>query len=160
MPRIVAPRKFIDAADHQVGQDRPRKMKSTGPAKDALEPKLVEPVERINQSKLDQLALNEEFINVVLHDTTDKQANSLPDLEINGKRQFFIRGKTQAVRWKYVELLARCKETTFTQDKYQDANGTEGYKQIPHTATKYTFSLVDAPQKFQDRLKVILAERG
>jgi len=158
MPRIVAPRKFIDAADHQVGQDRPRKLKSTGPAREALEPALIEPVERVNQAKLDALAMNEELVNVVVHETTDKNANQLPDLYIRGVPQRFFRGKTQAVKWKFIELLARCKETTYTQEKYQDANGTEGYKQIPHTALKYPFSLVDAPPKFHDRLKAVLAE--
>lgn len=159
MPRIVTPRKFVDAADHQVGQDRPRNMKSTGPAKESLEPALIEKVDGpVDKSKLDALAFNEEKVQVMVHESTDKNANQLPDLYIGGTPQRFFRGQTQVVKWKFVELLARCKETTYTQEKFQDANGTESYRQIPHTALKYPFSLVDAQPKFHARLKAVLAE--
>jgi hypothetical protein len=104
------------------------------------------------------MAMSNEAVEIMVHETTDKNANQLPDIYINGTPQRFVRGQTQAVKWKFVELLARCRETTYTQQKYRDDDGNEGYRNIPHTALKYPFSLVNASQKFQDRLKAVMAE--
>jgi len=151
-------RKFVDAAEVEAGVAQPRRMKSTGPAKESLEPAVIVPADKIpGKEWADQMAMNEEFVNVQVHETTDKQANQIPDLYINGVPQRFIRGQTQAVRWKFVELLARCVETTYTQQKYHDDNGVEAIRNVPHTALKYSFSLVDAPAKFHERLKAVRA---
>ena len=157
MPRLA--RKFVDAAEMEAAVQRPRNLKSTGPGKQALEPSVVEPADRMPSKEWsDQMAMNDEQVEVMVHETTDKQANQIPDIYVNGIPQRFIRGQNQAVKWKYVELLARCRETTYTQQKYRDDDGNEGYRNIPHTALKYPFSLVSAPQKFQDRLKAVMAE--
>ena len=157
MPRLK--RQFVDAAEMETGLHRPRNMKSTGPAKQSLEPSVIEPADKIpNKEWADQMAMNEEFVEVVVHETTDKLKTSIPDFYNNGTPQRFIRGQTQKVRWKYVEELARCRETTYTQQKYRDDDGNEAYRNIPHSALAYPFALVNASQKFHDRLKAVMAE--
>ena len=157
MPRLA--RKFVDAAELEVAKHKPRILKSTGPARNSLEPSVVEPVDRIpSKAWADAMAMNEEIVKVVVHQTTDKQANPLPDIYVNGIPQRFIRGQEQDVKWKFVEQMARCRETTYTQQKYRDDEGNENYRNIPHTALKYPFSLINAPQKFHDRLKAIMGE--
>ena len=157
MPRLE--RQFVDAAEMEVAKRKPRNLKSTGPAKKALEPEVIEPADKIPSKEWsDQMAMNDEFIEVMVHETTDKNANQLPDIYVNGIPQRFIRGQTQKIRWKFVELLARCRETTYTQRKMRDDDGNESYVNIPHTALKYPFSLVNAAPRFHDRLKAVMAE--
>ena len=157
MPRLA--RKFVDAAEMETGKHIPRNLKSTGPGKQSLEPTVIEPADKMPSKEWsEQMAMNEQPVEIMVHETTDKQANQIPDIYVNGIPQRFIRGQTQAVKWKYVELLARCRETTYTQQKYRDDDSNEGYRNIPHTALKYPFSLVSAPQKFQDRLKAVMVE--
>ena len=157
MPRLA--RKLIDAAEMQTGLHRPRKLKPTGPAKESLEDAVIEPADRMPSKEWsEQMAMNEEKVKIIVHETTDKNANQIPDIYVNGIPQRFLRGQEQVIRWKFVELLARCRETIYTQQKYRDDDGNEGYRNIPHTALKYPFSMVDASQKFHDRLKAVMAE--
>jgi hypothetical protein len=158
VPRLA--RKEFDAAAEKVGQDRKRDMKSTGPAKSALEPATVEVVDRpIDKEWADAMAFNEETIKVMVHETTDPVAVSIPDFYNGGIPQRFIRGQEQLVKRKFVEQLARCRKTTFSQEKVRDNNGDEFYRNVPHTALAYPFSVVEDPNpRGRDWLKNILAE--
>ena len=61
------------------------------------------------------------------------------------------------VKRKFVEVLAKSKITTYSQEKYRDNDGNESYRQIPHTAVRYPFSMVeDANPRGRDWLKSIL----
>ena len=157
MPRVTAAQ--LDSTDQKVGQDRPRKMKSTGPAKESLEPALIEPVERpVKKDHADRLAFNEEKIEVMVHESTDKNAEAVVEVFVNGIPQRFVRGQTQAVKRKFVEALARAKRTAYSQEKVMD-NGIESYRNVPHTALGYPFSVVRDPNpRGADWLKSVLAE--
>lgn len=158
MPRIA--RKEFDAAAQIVGQDKPRNMKSTGPARKSLESASIEVVDRpIDKEWADAMAFNEEKINIMVHETTDPAAVSIPDIYNNGVPQRFIRGQAQTVKRKFVEQLARCRKTTYSQEKVRDNNGDEFYRNVPHTALAYPFSVVEDPNpRGKDWLKNILAE--
>lgn len=159
MPRLK--RNLVDAAEIQAGIPLPRKQKSTGPAKDSLEPAVIVPADKVPPKEwADQMQMNEEIVTIRIHETNDKLATQIPDLYINGIPQRFIRGQEQNVRWKYVELLARCVETTYTQEKYRDAEGIEAIRNVPHTALRYPFELLNVPSKFHDRLRAVRAEVG
>ena len=135
-------------------------MKSTGPAKRSLEPAHVEAVERpINKDWADTMAFNEELIKVMVHETTDPNATPIPDVYVNGIGQRFIRGQKQDVKRKFVELLARSRKTTYSQEKVRDDNGNESYRNVPHTALAYPFSVLeDQNPRGADWLTAILAE--
>jgi len=134
-------------------------MKSTGPAKESLEPALIEPVERpVKKDHADRLAFNEEKIEVMVHESTDKNAEAVVEVFVNGIPQRFVRGQTQAVKRKFVEALARAKRTAYSQEKVMD-NGIESYRNVPHTALGYPFSVVRDPNpRGADWLKSVLAE--
>jgi hypothetical protein len=157
-PAIIRDR--YESQDNVTGQDVPRKMASTGPAKDSLEPAYIQPVDRpVSLEKMEMLAFMEEEVEVMVHDTTDPQAVPIPCFWNDGISQYFIRGKHQTVKRKFVEILARCKKTTFTQETYKDANGAECYKQIPHTALMFPFSLEDDPNpRGRDWFRAVQAE--
>jgi hypothetical protein len=158
VPRLA--RKEFDAAAEKVGQDKPRILKSTGPARKALEPATVEVVDRpIDKEWADAMAFNEEQIKIVVHETTDATVVSIPDFYVNGIPQRFIRGQEIVVKRKFVQLLARCRKTTFSQEKVRNGNGDEEYRNVPHTALAYPFSVLEDPNpRGRDWLKNIQAE--
>jgi hypothetical protein len=163
MPRVspAVIRKTLETEEMEVGQGKPRAMPSTGKA--SLEPMVVEPVDRMpNQDKLDNMAYSNELIKILVHDTTNPTDEKIVEVWVNSVPQRFMRGSEQTVKRKYVENLARAKKTTYSQEKYLDHNGTEAYRNIPHTALRYPFSVIeDARPNMPDGrpwLKTILAE--
>lgn len=149
-----------DITDHKIGQDHPRRMKSTGPARDALEGAYIERVDGPDfEDKAALLAFNEEKIEVLVHDTTEKHASKIIETWVDGKSQRFLRNHPQVVRRKFVEALVRAKETAFSQQIVQDDNGFDTYQNNPHTAPRFPFSVVRDPNpKGAAWLRKILAE--
>lgn len=158
MPRLK--RQEVDAAAEQVGQDAPRVLKSTGPAKKALEPAKIEVVESpIDTEWAANMKFNEEILRVIVHESTDKNAEQIVEVFNGGIPQRFIRGQEQEVKRKFVEVLARAKMTTYSQEKVRDDAGNESYRNIPHTALRYPFAvLMDPSPRGKDWLKAILAQ--
>jgi hypothetical protein len=160
MPRLKQKPLDVHEDTQQIGQDRPRVMKTTGPAKDSLEPSVIEAVPNpLTKNKADILKFMEDVLTVQVHDSTDPNDDPYPCVWNGGISQYFIRGKEQQVKRKFVEVLARAKRTTYTQELFKDGAGNDTYRQIPHTAPRWPFSvLVDPHPRGRDWLKQVLAE--
>lgn len=144
MPRISVKRSILETGDHQVGQDKPIDMPSTGPAR--LVGGEIEPTDRpIDKKWADEMQFNEDILVIRVHETTDKNSDPVPDVGVNGIMQCFQRGVEQFVRRKFVAKLAQSKVTTYSQTKKVDSEGNEFYQQVPHTALKYPFAIVSDP---------------
>jgi hypothetical protein len=153
----VATRQFVEAEEH-VAQPRPRLQRSSGPARKALEQAHVEvPDGPVTKEKLAALAFMEEEVTVLVHDTTDETAEPLPQVINDGRSQFFIRGEEQKCKRKYVEVLARAKRTTYKQEMVIVA-GEKTYRNVPHTALRFPFTVVEDHPKGRAWLKKILKE--
>ena len=162
-PSRVAPvviRKALETAEQKVGQDRPRAMKSTGPAKDSLEPSIIETVDRpVSKEKLELLRFMDDELTIRVADSTNPMDEPNPEVINGGIRQYFVRGIEQKVKRKFVEVLARAKKTAFSQELYQDGAGNSAYRQVPHTALRFDFAVLHDPSpRGRDWLKAILAE--
>lgn len=77
-------------------------------------------VETVSESRdFRQLAADEAFMNelvtVLVHSTTDENQAPHVIVNCNGINQPILRGVPTRVRRKYVEILARMKETKYTQ---------------------------------------------
>ena len=153
---VRSTRQFIDVADETTG--KPRAMKSRGLARESLEPAEIIVAQKMpSQVKADMLKHMEEFMTVMVHDTTDPTADPIPEI-INGgdkNRQYFVRGLEQKVRRKYVEVLARMEITRYTQEKYKDANGDDAYRQIPHSVPRFPFTVIEDSEWGKEWLKRI-----
>lgn len=151
-------RRPIEPMEMQVGQDNPRDMPIDGPA--MITDAMIEPVDGFNwKKKAEELAFLEEFVEILVHETTDENAEQIPGFGVNGRWQYFERGVQQSVRRKYVERLARCKRTAYTQRRERDSNGDDTMRHYPHTALKYPFSvIIDHNPRGRDWLRKILAE--
>lgn len=134
--------------------------RSTGDAKDSLDAPQIEVVDRpVEQSWAEDMAFNESQVKVLVHESTDKNAEAVVEVFCNGVPQRFIRGRAQDVKRKFVAVLARAKMTTYSQEKVRDDDGNESYRNIPHTALRYPFSVVaDSDPRGADWLTAVLAE--
>ena len=144
---VGSTRKKIDTQDAEsFGQDRPRAMKSTGPALESIEPQRIQIVDGpVNKEKLEEEAFMQDILEIEVHQTTDKTAQPIPQVTVNGRSQYFIRGRRQPVKRMFVECLLRMKKTSFTQQKTQDAEGNEKYDNHPHTVLEYEFAIHHDP---------------
>lgn len=111
--------------------------------------------------KAEQEAFMNEMVTIMVHDSTDENAEPLIPVGINGRMQYFARGVPQRVRRCYVERLARAKKTSYSQN-LDERLGEALYNTMrPHHALKYPFSVVEDPNpKGAAWLRNLLAERG
>lgn len=120
-------------------------------------------IETVSESKdFGKLAADEAFMNehvtVVVHSTTDE--NQAPHIIVNcnGVNQPIVRGYPTKVRRKYVEILARMKETKYTQRTPNPA-APDVTEMVPRTGLAYPFEVTDDPHpKGRAWLQQVLAE--
>jgi hypothetical protein len=163
MPRLRG--KELEAAAQKVGQDSVRQF-VRGPSNPdkaraaEMQPKIIEPVDRVVDHKwADNMAFNEEIVEVTVHTTSDKNAEPIVEVYNNGVPQRFIRGRRQPVKRKFVEVLARAKMTSYGNQKIMLDGGDETYVYPESTALRYPFTVHnDANPRGIDWLKSILAE--
>lgn len=148
----------VDADEH-IKQEPARILKSTGDAKDALERRGVQIVERpVDEEKLAMLAFMEEPVTVHIHTTSDKEAEQVFEIFNNGQREVFKRGETKTVKRKFVNELAIRKVVTYINQKVRDQEGVQQEKYQPVSALRYPFSVVQDPHpRGADWLKAMLA---
>lgn len=77
-------------------------------------------IETVSESRdFRELASDEAFMNehvtVLVHSTTDENQPPHVTVNCNGTNQPIVRGTPTRIRRKYVEILARMKETKYTQ---------------------------------------------
>lgn len=160
MPRLRG--KELDAATQKIGQQHTRQFieEEDETAKPKLSVPVIESVDRpVDKKWAEAMAFNEEVIEVVVHTTSDKTAEKIVEVFNNGIRQMFIRGEKQKVKRKFVEVLARAKQTNYGNQQIKTDNGEEVYVYPASTALRYPFSVVNDPNpRGIDWLKSVLAE--
>jgi len=106
-------------------------------------------VETVAESRdFRQLAADEAFMNelvtVLVHSTTDENQAPHVIVNCNGMNQPIIRGVPTKVRRKYVEILARMKETRYTQVTPNPA-APDVSELRPRSGLAYPFDIQDDP---------------
>lgn len=92
-----------------------------------------------------ELAFNEEIVEVMLHETTDTNAENPVFTACNGVTQYFFRGVPQKVKRKYVAILAACKEHSISTPEYTQGDGTRAMAIKRVSSLKYPFSVIHDP---------------
>lgn len=157
---VRSPRRFVDTTDHDITPvDEPRKMKSSGPARESLEPRLVEPVDGpVDPEKLANLAFMQEMVTVLIHPSENPDAVQFPEVWNDSRKEIFQRNVPKRVRRMFVEVLARMKITKYRQEIVVDKEGTKAYQYIPYSALTYPFVIEEDTPKGRDWLRKILSE--
>lgn len=157
---MARPAKVIESQEQQIGQDTYVDMPTTGPLSGMVRTdQQIDLVTSPPQNDyLEALAFNEEPIDVMVHESTDRNAEPLVDIYVNGTVQRFMRGQVQTVKRKYVEVLARAKQTSI-QTSIQQTNDEVFNRINKHTALRYPFSIHRDPNpKGAAWIKSILAQ--
>ena len=61
---------------------------------------------------------------------------------MNGVECRLERDKEFTVARKFVDKLARCKTTSYTQEKYTGPDNVEAYRYVPVTGLRYPFAVI------------------
>ena len=109
-----------------------------------------------------KLAADEAFMNelvtVMVHSTTDENQPNHVVVNCNGMNQPLIRGVPTTVKRKYVEILARMKETKYTQVT-RNASAPDQIDMVARHGLSYPFDLVeDKNPRGRAWLQNVLAE--
>jgi hypothetical protein len=103
----------------------------------------IEAVTAINfKREVFEEAFMNEFVTILVAETADDNVNPMPTPSVNGVMQLIPRGMPVRVKRKYVEVLARCKETKYSQ-KTLNPMEPERIEMIPRTALTYPFHVVE-----------------
>jgi hypothetical protein len=148
----------IEASEQPLGHTirKPTKDSQVG------EPSLVQVADRMpDPEKAAMLMFMEEPVTVRIATSTDKNAEQVFEITINGRTELFRRGETKTVARKYVDRLALLKVTSYTQNEVTNAEGEKQFLHVPHTGLKYDFAVVtDANPMGADWLRATLAMPG
>lgn len=97
---------------------------------------------RRDKKTLDAVAFMEEPVKVMVHESTDENAQPIVDVYCNGTPQRFVRGMEQVVKRKFVQILINARTTSV-----RTRTGVEGGNVINqltrHTAVRYPFSVIE-----------------
>ena len=89
-----------------------------------------------------ELAFNEEMVEVMVHESTDDNAENPVFTSCNGVPQYFYRGVPQRVKRKYVGILASVKEHGITTPEYTAQDGSRAVGIRRTSSLKYPFSII------------------
>ena len=117
---------------------------------------LIDPVS--DMASVDLEVFMSEPVTVVVMSSGDENDTDLVQIQVNGISQFFRRDTAQTVRRMFVEKLARCKKTDFTQ-KIDDRMGEAMNILARRHSLRFPFTVIeDKNPKGPSWLKGILAE--
>lgn len=156
---------MIDAAEQKIGQQPSIDIPVSADVKKVkrgqkLESDVIDVVgDGLDGSYAAELAFMEEKMEVLVHESTDANAEPIVQVACNGINQFFPRGTPVVCKRKYVEVLARAKETSIaTQTVNTDRDVINRINK--HTALRYPFSVIrDENPKGATWLKSVLASQ-
>lgn len=106
-----------------------------------------------------EAAFMEELVEIEIHPSTSENDPSHVILNVNGVNQPVFRGHPTKVRRKFVEVLARMKQTSYSQRPTDYINPERSNEMIPRTGLSYPFQVLSDPnRKGNAWLRQILAE--
>ena len=150
-------------SENEIGQGNTRLLKSTGDAKEAMEPSVIARVadHPLDQEKMAMLAFMNEPVTVRIGTTTDKNAPQAFEINVNSNLHFFRRGETKTVPRYIADRMLRLKQTVYSQKEVINSEGIKDILHIPHTALLYDFSIDrDDNPMGKSWQQAVLAEAG
>lgn len=122
----------------------------------------IEPVLNLDMGNADRTISAEAFMNelveIEIAETTDENQPPHVLLNVNGVSMPILRGQPVQVKRKYVEVLARCKETRYKQPTRDMGNPEQGNQLIGATALTYPFQVLSDSGKGAAWLRAVRME--
>lgn len=155
----MATRKPIEAAEQELPQSASINLDSAEVKRPDLKQETeIEVATSFEKSHAEELKFMEETVEILVHESTDKNAEPIVEVFCNGTPQRFIRGKPQQCKRKYLGILASAKETSIATNEAMNQMGERFTRIDKHTALKYPFSVIrDDNPRGATWLKAVLA---
>jgi hypothetical protein len=123
----------------------------------------TQPIERVAENNFVKAAEMERFMNedvvVLIHPSAAEGAYDYVPVQLNGLNCPVLRGVNAVVKRKYVEVLARCRDTNYRQ-RLTDPSRLDALTMDEKTVLTYPFSVIeDKNPKGRVWLEAILKER-
>lgn len=155
--RPVVTNKYLESEEQSLGSEGAVEFANQSGDQSLERPSEIE-TEVFTMDKIKDMAFNEEFLMVEIHETSDKDADKVFEIEVNGEKEFFRRGETKRVRRKFVEGLARAKPINYGSEEYLGADGLKHVRYPSNKGLRYPFALVNAKPLDTAWLQAILAQ--
>lgn len=107
----------------------------------------VEVVMEIKGKKADMEMFLNEKVEVYVHPTSEKNADRIFSISVQGKSEWFIRGQKKVVPRRFVFGLATARPTTFSNEEYTNPQGFQDYRWPTYTGLRYPFSVTNDTPK-------------
>jgi hypothetical protein len=152
----VVKRDHFEPLEQDLGGEHSREFDEDG----VLElPQNANPESAEFQTKAAALAFNEEPVTVFIHDTSEKNADPIFEVAVNGRKRTFLRDKEYTVPRKFVEALARARPIAYKNEEYTRPDGERAVRYNSSKGLRYGFSVVrDDNPNGKAWLKGVLAE--
>jgi hypothetical protein len=109
------------------------------------------------QKKLEIEAFMNEPVTIRIHTTSEKNAEPVFPIRVNGREEFFARGQTKTVARRFVYGLAMARPTSYRNEEYRTADGSQSYRWPSSTGLRYGFEVVQDTPKGIAWLNEVLA---
>jgi hypothetical protein len=107
----------------------------------------VEVVMEINHEKAEMERFMNEKVEVYIHPTSERNADRIFSISVQGKPEWFIRGQKKGVSRRHVFGLATARPTTFSNEEYYNPQGFQDYRYPTYTGLRYPFSVTNDTPK-------------
>lgn len=107
-----------------------------------IRPELEVPDGPVSRSQMEELAFNEEYVDVMVHESDSPDAEPLVEVFNNGTRQMFPRGHVVTCRRKYLEGLIRSKPVSYANVEFVREDGVRAVKYPKRSSLRYPFQVV------------------
>lgn len=160
LSRPVVKTGIVDAGEFDLPPVRDVELTTTGDA-ELIKPEIEVPDGPISKDHLAELAFNEEYVEVLVHDTNDAMAEPIVEIRNNGTLQMFPRGMVVKCRRKYLEGLVRSKPVIYGNVEYVREDGSRAVKYPQKTSLRYGFQVVrDDNPRGRKWLATIMAQQA
>lgn len=112
------------------------------PTLEMIQPDIEVPDGPLSRSHIEELAFNEEFVDVMVHESDSPDAEPIVEVFNNGTRQMFPRNMVVTCRRKYLEGLIRSKPVSYANVEFVREDGVRAVKYPKRSSLRYPFQVV------------------
>jgi hypothetical protein len=144
----------LDAAAQDMGPNFTAEFNDEG----VLEkPTLLDVATPEFKQKADNLAFANEMIEIEIQEVSDRNADKVFEVAVNGRKMIFQRGYRYQVPRYIVEGLARARPVHFDNQEYVDGDGVRKVRNPSRRGLRYPFSVTQDSDRGRAWLKNLLA---
>lgn len=154
----VAPSRYAEAAERDLGGEGVAEFREDGDEQLIERPSLGDVDNPLFKEKLENMAWDQQMLEVHIHESADKDAQQVFEITVNGESELFRRGERKRVKRMFVEGLARAKPISYSNEEYLGGDGRQHVRYPTHKGLRYPFALVNPSARDNAWLNSILAQ--